>query len=239
MNWLPSTRSRYLILGASLLALLGVLDSIARSFTEFDGIGFAVTLWSCFAAVYGWLLLEPMIDSALLIKKIEKAPEMTRLIRLANDIAARTGMRVPNFVMYSDTRFNVVTVGIGRHQTIIISDHAASLPDAQLGAIIAHEYGHIQLKHPVMRLALYGSLLALAMIANGTPLLALSANLFVLWSMRQMEFAADAQAARTVGKPAMHGALESVCEMMGGDMPVWQTAFNTHPTFLARTRRLI
>lgn len=237
MRWLPSTTTRYMVLGMSLMVLLAVLDGLARSVANYEGVGMAVTLWACFGVVYAWLLLEPMIDSAMVLHKIEHGEMVDRVRCLATSVARDGNMPLPKFCVYKDSKFDVMTVGIGKAVTVFISEPAAMLGDVELRAIMAHEFGHIRLGHSVTRLCLYGSLLALAMLGNGTPIVAMLANIFVLWTMRQMEFAADGAAALIVGGESVKTALRTVEDLLG-DAPKWQTYFSTHPRFSDRIERL-
>jgi Zn-dependent protease with chaperone function len=237
MKWLPSTRTRYLLLGVSFLAVLALLDGVAKAVVNFGGFGFAVTVWVCFGAAYAWLLVEPIVDAALVLRKGQDKAILERVDRIGRSVALECKVATQRFVVYQHDKFDVMVVGIGRTTTIFVSEAAATLAEPELRAVLAHEYSHIRLGHSVTRLLLYGSLLALAMIGNNTPLVALLANIFVLWTMRQMEYAADNAAAKIVGEESVSAALELVCSMLG-DIPKWQSFFSTHPTFKERIERL-
>lgn len=237
MRWLPSSTSRYLILGVSLLAVLAVMDSLVRTVVTFGSFGFALTLWACFGVVYAWLLLEPMVSAAMVLRKVRDQDVLDRITCLVEQVSKGCGILTPNICVYQDNQFDVVTVGIGNRITIFISSALAKLDDTEFKAVIAHECGHIHLGHSVTRLFMYGSLLTMAMISNNTPLVVMLANLFVLWAMRQMEYAADGVAAKTVGDEGIKGALIFFQSMLG-DIPKWQTFFSTHPRFAQRIKRL-
>ena len=237
MEFLPSPRTRYLLLFVSLLSMVALIDALAKAVAGYGGIGFAVTLWACFGAAYGWLLVEPMIRALLLKRKMVDIDRQRRVQCIGERIARDSGMPYPRFYVYDSTKFDVMMSGIGKGVTILVSGAAAQLDDTQLRSILAHEFGHIRLKHARIRLAMYGSLLSLAIIGNSSALVALPANFFVLWTMRQMEFAADHDAARVVGAGNVRAALEHVGAVLG-DIPPWQSFFSTHPTFQSRISRL-
>ncbi len=238
MRWLPSSKTRYFVLGLALLALLAILDSLARALIGFGGPGFAVTLWACFATVYAWLLLEPLVSSLMLLSNVRDPLVLDRLDAMAKHVAAQGKMgTVPRLQVYQDAAFGVMTVGLGKAATIFMSSSVASMDESELRAIIAHECGHIKLGHAVVRLCVFGSLLALAIVINGMPVIAMVANLFVLWTMRQMEFQADRSAAQIVGREAVAAALSSARTVLG-EVAAWQTLFSTHPRFSARIERL-
>lgn len=237
MNLLPSSRTRYLLLFVSLLSMVALIEALAKAVSGFGGFGFALTLWACFGAAYGWMLVEPMIR-ALLLKRLSVDVVSLHLVkRIGARVAHDSGSPTPRFYVYDSTKFDVMVTGIGKGVTIMVSGTAARLDEIKLRSVLAHEFGHIRQKHAVVRVALYGSLLTLAIIGNSTALVALPANFFVLWTMRQMEFAADREAARVVGAGDFKEALAHVASVLG-DIPAWQSVFSTHPSFRARISRL-
>jgi Zn-dependent protease with chaperone function len=239
VNWLPSTKTRYLVLGVSLLAVLAVLDALTTALAGLEALGLALLASACFAVVFGWLLVEPTVHTAMLVGKIEGGADVARVNLAAATVAVGAGLRqAPRVCVYSSEVFNVMTFGVGGGSKIFMSTRAAALPDKELRAIIAHEYGHLLLNHPLARLALFGSLLSLAMLSTGVPAIALSANVFVFWCMRQMEFRADAVAAQLVGAESVCSALDRV-QVILGEMPRWQSVFSTHPRFADRISSLL
>jgi Zn-dependent protease with chaperone function len=161
-----------------------------------------------------------------------------RINRIGREVALEFDIPTPTFCVYQDEKFDVMVVGIGNMATVFLSEPVSCFGDLELKAILAHEYGHIRLKHSMVRLSLYGSLLALAIIGSGTPMLAILANIFVLWTMRQMEFAADHVAVLAVGVDNFKSTLMLVgCSF--GDVPSWQIYFSTHPSFRQRVERLV
>lgn len=237
MNYLPSTRTRYVLLFICLLAMVSLIEALADSVAGWGNVGFAVTLWACFGAAYGWLLVEPTVRSLLVKRKVSVNGRQHRVRRIGAGLSQSSGVDFPRFYVYEGGKFDVTVSGIGGGATILISDQAASLEDDQLRSVLAHEYGHIRLRHGLIRLTMYGSLLSLAIIGHTTAAIAVPANFFVLWTMRQMEFAADKEAARMVGKENMCVTLGLIARDLG-DLPAWQTVFSTHPSFRARIARL-
>jgi Zn-dependent protease with chaperone function len=237
MELLPSPRTRYLLLFASLLSMVALIEALAKAVAGYGGFGFAVTLWACFGAAYGWLLVEPMIRALLLKRKSIDAASLQRVRRIGARVARDSGASYPRFYVYDSPIFDVMVTGIAKGVTIVVSGAAAQLDENKLRSVLAHEFGHIRLKHAVIRLTMYGSLLSMAVIGNSTVMVAVPANFFVLWTMRQMEFAADRDAARVVGAGNVREALEHVSAVLG-DIPAWQSIFSTHPTFRSRISRL-
>lgn len=237
MNWLPSSKSRYFFLGASLLAVVALIDGLCQALRGLGGFGFMVVLWACFATAAAWLYLEPIIDRALLLRKINDPVQTARINRIAQEVADQFQIPCPQLCVYDDKHFDMMVVGIGKWSTIFISVPATTIDDFELKAILAHEYGHIRLRHAVTRIALYGCLLSLAMLSNGTNFIVLPANLFMLWTMRQMEYAADKAASEVVGVSQVTAALNHISKGIT-DPPTWQTVFSTHPTFAQRINRL-
>lgn len=237
MELLPSRRTRYLLLFVSLLAMVGLIEALAKAVAGYGGLGFAVTLWACFGAAYAWLLLEPMVRPMLLMRRAVHDDREWRVREIGVGMAQDSGTENPKFYVYDSDRFDVMVSGIGRGVTILVSGAAAELDERRLRSILAHEFGHIKLRHAVIRLTMYGSLLTLAILGQSVTAVVLPANLFVLWTMRQMEFAADREAARVVGRDNVREALEHVGSVLG-DIPGWQSAFSTHPTFRDRIARM-
>lgn len=237
MYLLPSTGTRYLLLFICLLAMITLVEALAKAVAGWGKLGFALTLWVCFGVAYGWLLIEPMVRTLLLRRKVAVAGRQHRVGRIGAAVAKGSGVAFPRFYVYESGKFDVMVSGIGKGLTILVSDKAAQLDDYLLESVLAHEFGHIRLRHALIRLTLYGSLLSLAIIGHSTAAIAVPANFFVLWTMRQMEYAADRDAARMVGAGRMRTALAQVGEILG-DIPTWQSAFSTHPTFQARVARL-
>jgi Zn-dependent protease with chaperone function len=237
MELLPSSRARYLLLFAGLLSMVALIDALGRAVAGYGRFGFAVTLWACFGAAYGWLLVEPMIMALPLKRRTVDGRLLRRVRRIGARMARDSGIPCPRFQVYECAKFDVMVTGLGKGATILVGGAVARLGDDHLRAVLAHEFGHIRLKHALIRLSLYGSLLSLAIIGDSTVAVALPANFFVLWTMRRMEFAADRDAARLVGASGVRAALEHVGAALG-DMPAWQAVFGTHPTFRARIKRL-
>ncbi len=236
MELLPSRRTRYVLLFVSLLALVALIEALAKAVAGYGGLGFAVTLWACFGFAYAWLLLEPIVRPLLLMRRTVNGSEQ-RVRHIATGVAADGAVDMPMFYVYDSDRFDVLISGIGRGAKVLVSSAAAGLDDRNLRAVLAHEFGHLRLHHAVVRLALYGSLLTLVMLGYGVLAVVLPANFFVLWTMRRMEFAADRDAARMVGAGEVRGALEQIGKVLG-DIPAWQSVFSTHPTFRQRVARL-
>ena len=55
MDLLPSTRTRYLLLFICLVAVVALVEALAKADAGWGNSGFAVTLWACFGVAYGWL----------------------------------------------------------------------------------------------------------------------------------------------------------------------------------------
>lgn len=239
MDLLPSTRTRYLLLFICLVAVVALVEALAKAVAGWGNSGFAVTLWACFGVAYGWLLIEPMVRVLLLKRMVAGAgrQHQHRVRRLGAALARVSGVAIPRFYVYESDKFDVTVSGIGKGVTILLSDQAARIDDDLLESVLAHEFGHIRLRHALIRLTIYGSLLSLVIIGHSTAAIAVMANFFVLWTMRQMELSADHDAARMVGATRMRAALAYVGEVLG-DMPAWQTACSSHPTFRARIARL-
>lgn len=237
MELLPSRRTRYLLLFVSLLAMVGMIEALAKAVAGYGGLGFVVTLWACFGAAYAWLLIEPMIRPLLLMRRAVHDSSERRVRQIGADVASDAGTMNPKFYVYDSETFDVMVSGIGKGATILVSGAAADLDDRRLRSILAQEFGHIRLRHSLIRLTMYGSLLSLAIIGQRVTAVVLPANMFVLWTMRQMEFAADRDAARLVGSSDVRAALEHVGAVLG-DIPDWQAAFSTLPTFRDRIARL-
>lgn len=237
MELLPSRRTRYVLLFVCLLSMVALIEALAKAVSGYGGFGFAVTLWACFGAAYGWLLVEPMIRALLLMRRTVRDSSDRRVRRIGLQVAGESGTDCPKFYVYESAQFEVMVSGIGKGVTILVSGVAAELDDCKLRSVLAHEFGHIRLRHAVIRLTMYGSLLTLAIIGHSMTAVVLPANLFVLWTMRQMEYAADRDAARVVGPANVRAALEHVGAVLG-DIPAWQSVFSTHPTFRARVARL-
>lgn len=237
MDLLPSTRTRYLLLFICLVAVVALVEALAKAVAGWGNSGFAVTLWACFGVAYGWLLIEPMVRALLLKRMVAGAGRQHRVRRIGAALARVSGIAVPRFYVYESDKFDVTVSGIGEGITILVSDQAAGMDDDRLESVLAHEFGHIRLRHALIRLTIYGSLLSLVIIGHSTAVIAVMANFFVLWTMRQMEFAADHDAARMVGATRMRAALAYVGEVLG-DIPAWQTVCSSHPTFRARIARL-
>lgn len=238
MTWLPSTKTRYAALVLGLLGVLALLDDFAAAVSALGGTGLALLAAACFAVVYGWLLIEPTVQSAMVTGQLQRGETVDRVVAVVADVAARIGVATPAGVcVYESKAFSVTTFGLGERSKIFVSTRAAAIPIAELTAIVAHEYGHLLLRHPHARLAMLGSLLALAMLSTGVPAVALTANLFVLWTMRQMEFRADAVAAKIVGADVVRLAL-NLARTILGDGPRWHSVFKTHPPISDRIKRL-
>ncbi len=227
----------YTLFFISLLTLIALLLNLAQTVAGYGGLGMAATMWACFGAVYALLLVEPMVRAALLIRR-EPDVERTRRVEDMGALAAiYSGIKTPRFYVYGSDKLEVMVTGIGRNTTVLLSAGAARLDESLLRAILAHEFGHIRLGHSVVRLAIYGSLLTLAILANSVPMVALLANFCALWAMRTMEYAADRDAARIVGAADIRAALAHVGQVTG-DSPGWLSYFSAHPTFRARIARL-
>lgn len=237
MNWSASRESRYLILAVTVLAVFGLVDGLVRSLAGLGGIGFALAIWACYGVVFAWILMEPMVRSFLLQSAHPCDDPQEKLRAIAHSVAQNMGMPTPRVQVYDSDRFNAMTSGIGPGVTIFLTSGVATLDKDVLRAIIAHECGHIRLHHIELRFFMLGSLLMLVLMANGLSLVAVGANLFVLWSVRQMEFQADAAAASTVGIQSMARALEHALGVVG-ELPRWSLAFNSHPQFRSRLKRL-
>jgi Zn-dependent protease with chaperone function len=237
MNLLPSVRTRYVLLFVCLLAVVALVEALAKAVVSWGDFGFAVTLWACFGVAYAWLLIEPSVRGLILKQRVAAGRKQHRVRRIGAEIAAKGGVHPPRFYVYDGSKFDVMVSGIGKGVTILVSESAARLDDATLRSVLAHEFGHIRLRHALIRLTMYGSLLSLAIIGHSTAAVAVPANFFVLWTMRQMEFAADRDAARLVGFSDMMAALRAMGDAMG-DIPSWQTAVSTHPSFRSRIARL-
>ena len=226
-----------MLLFVGLLSMVALIEALAKAVAGYGGLGFAVTLWACFAAAYGWLLIEPMIRALLLMRRAVHDSSAWRVRRIGAEVAMSSGTRRPRFYVYESQKFDVMVSGIGRGLTILVSGEAATLEDRKLRSVLAHEFGHIRLRHALIRLAMYGSLLSLVMVGYSVTAVIVPANFFALWTMRQMEFAADRDAARMVGPDDVRAALEHVGGALG-DIPQWQAVFSTHPTFRERIARL-
>ena len=237
MRWLPSTRTRYLLLFVSLLSVVTLVEGIAKFLVDFGGLGVALALWLCFGTCYAWLLVEPIVDAGLVFQREYDQDILERIRFIGTKLSEECGIKAPTFMVYRNNKFDVMVVGIGRDTTIFISEIAAKLPDEYLRAVLAHEYGHIHLGHSATRLLIYSALLVLAMVGGSTPFLAILSNVFFLWIMRKMEYAADGFAANIVGDDHLRSALVFI-EGMIGDVPKWQTVFSTHPSFKDRFARL-
>jgi len=237
MELLPSKRTRYVLLFVCLLSMVSLIEALAKAVSDYGGLGFAVTLWACFGAAYGWLLVEPMIRALLLMRRTVHDGSERRVELIGASVALESGTAFPRFYVYEDAKFDVMVSGIGKGATILVSGAAAALDDRKLRSVLAHEFGHIRLRHSLIRLTMYGSLLTLAIIGQGITAVVLPANLFVLWTMRQMEYAADRAAAHVVGAGEVRVALEHIGTVLG-DIPTWQSVFSTHPTFRQRIARV-
>lgn len=122
------------------------------------------------------------------------------------------------------------------------------LDDDELRAVVAHEVGHHERHHVLLRFSLAalaaGAALGVAGYAPVATMYALLVGAVPLvaglaWVVRRTEYAADGHAARVVGGPALADALERLAERRyvldsGGVLGV----FAYHPPLAERIRRL-
>ena len=102
MRWLPSTRMRYFWLGVAVLAIVGILDALEKSLAGQGVVGRLVVVLACFAVVYGWFLVEPLIDEALVSAKtrtsVGAGGDQVQLERILAEVARNAGMHVPRIL---------------------------------------------------------------------------------------------------------------------------------------------
>jgi Zn-dependent protease with chaperone function len=232
---------RYFWLGVAVLAIVAILDALEKSLAGQGVVGSLVVVLACFAVVYGWLLVEPLIDEALVSAKGKTSAgagsEQAQLKRVLGEVARNAGMHVPRIRVYESDAVGVMVVGMGRSAVLFVNDGIAKMQEAQVTGIMAHELGHVRCGHWLYRWGLYGGLLSLAMLLAGGGAWVPVVNLGVLWVMRQMEFSADRAAAAMVGSLPIIEALrglgaESVNEKR------WVAWFSTHPLVSERIERL-
>ena len=225
-----SKRSKYIVLGLCALTVLGLVDGLVRMLVNWGGIGFAVSVWACYGVVFAWLLVEPMVSALVLSPMSDESVESVEMSLIASEIAMTMGINAPRVKVYAGDHFSAMTAGYGAGATIFLSRRVAGFDRDIVRAVVAHECGHIKLRHMEWRTLMLGSLLLLALIPSGLSLLVVFANLFVLWAVRAMEFKADAAAAKAVGVENMCKALIQVREIVG-EVPAWSLMFNSHPMF--------
>lgn len=230
----------YMLLLAVLLAVLSLIQSLADATIELERLRFLVVPWACYSTVYACLLIEPTLRSQLLLSDQCGGSDRVRVLLISATLLVAAGIRHPSFLIYKSSRVDVYVCGIGKRATIIMSRGVALLDKDDLRCVLAHEFAHIRLLHPYVRLMMFGSLLSFAMLIQIAPMAMLLVNLIVLWIMRQMEFSADDEAARIVGR---HQLCSTLCRMqkLFSDSPEWQHIVCSHPSFqrrIARSRKL-
>lgn len=200
---------------------------------ERDGVGLAVVLGG--AAIIaiappGWgrvltavslgFVATALTPLALVVALRTRLPTKGERARVGDALPDGTNLRIVD----DRTRLGcAAAAGVvpGLRYVFLTESLFDLLDDAQLRAVAAHEVGHHEHEHVLLRFgtvaAAAGAGLGLAEFAPAVALAAMAVGavpfaLLSAWVIRRTEREADAYAARTVGGPALASALETLAE---------------------------
>lgn len=123
----------------------------------------------------------------------------------------------------------------GGYRLFITTGALREMSPAGMIGVLAHEAGHVRLKHTDQLCVLFGAMGG-SKIAFGIPPLGIVVLLFgYLYLSRTREFAADAEGARQVGKEAMYAAFsEHRHATEEADISRFSELFVSHPSLHRR-----
>lgn len=133
-------------------------------------------------------------------------------------------------------RFIAITVNSGNtHRAFVSTRMVDSLTHGALRGVLAHEYGHVDNRHPIKQATILG-LVAAVKFALGVPIGAVVVLLLAyLFMLREWEFVADAAAVKRTSPEDVLAAFDEYRLIEGGqDMNRFSEFFSGHPTFSRR-----
>ncbi len=127
----------------------------------------------------------------------------------------------------------------GGYRLFITTGALRDMSPAGMIGVLAHEAGHVRLKHTDQFCVLFGALGG-SKIAFGIPPLGVIVLLFsYLYLSRRREYAADAEGARQVGKDAMFAAFSELREAtQETDISRFSEFFVSHPSLHRRIEHI-
>lgn len=200
---------------------------------ERDGVGAVVVLGAAVVialAPSGWsrvlttlalgLLVTALAPVALVVALRTRWPTDTERARVADLLPSGVALRVVDDRTRIGSAFAAGVVP-GLERVFVTESLFDVLEDDELRAVVAHEVGHHERHHVLLRFSLVALAAGAAVgVASSAPDLALAGivvgavpfALVLAWVVRRTEHAADAYAARVVGGPALADALETLVE---------------------------
>ena len=127
----------------------------------------------------------------------------------------------------------------GGYRLFITTGALREMSPAGMIGVLAHEAGHVRLKHTDQLCVLFGALGG-SKIAFGVPPIGVVLLLFAyLYLSRIREFAADEEGAKQVGKEAMYAAFSEHRHATGeADISRFSEFFVSHPSLHRRIQRI-
>ena len=160
--------------------------------------------------------------------------------RRATDRRTQAGPPPGKQLMYvsvvDSDRFIAITVNSGdTHRAFVSTRMVDSLTHGALRGVLAHEYGHVDNRHPIKQAAILG-LVAAVKFGIGVPVGAVVVLLLAyLFMLREWEFVADAAAVKRTSPEDVLAAFDEYRLIEGDkDLSRFSEFFSGHPSFRRR-----
>lgn len=144
--------------------------------------------------------------------------------------------RLMYVTVVDSNRFIAITVCSGSTYRVFVSSRMVdALTHPALRGVLAHEYGHVDNRHPLKQAGLLG-IVAAVKFGAGVPLGAALIVLFAyLYMLREWEFIADAAAVRHTCPGDILAAFDQYRQIEpGSDLSPFSELFCGHPSFARR-----
>jgi Zn-dependent protease with chaperone function len=266
--WEPELKWRRCLFRAVLvqgLYLQAALNLVAACITP-DEPAFAYVMLKLALGVFvNWFLLGMIVRNLSLFAWMVRRRTLRKgkLLARAHELAQRAGVKLGDFglIRCGDYRFANAFASWGK--SVTVTDSLVRLLSLrEVDAVLAHELGHLRLKHLVKFAGAFMAIWYGSMIVGATILVkpanngglhriadfglyswaSLAGGLFVaLLLMRRFEFQADREAATLTGDPeSLCTGLLKLCHYHGYPLcwTAWERPFMSHPSTMERIEAL-
>lgn len=211
----------------------------ALMFIGLRGSSLSVTTGIFTGIIVFLMAMEGGMTLRFCAKGLMKMADSRKLDEVLSNLGTKE-LKISVSVINSKGLFAVTVPEGSGHRIFLSKSLLRSFSKDALYGVMAHEYGHVQHKHPAKQAVLLGLVAGMKMTTGINLVAGLTILFLYLWMLREWEFIADTEGIKIVGRDPLIKALNEYHSISGEKevSSLISELLSGHPCFARRLARM-